>query len=193
MDPLTLLTVLTTLFSIGSSLSVTGKRGKREKGQIGVLQEQFGVVSERTPEIEQFFADLTTFTEQGTELSRERASQGFVSQALRLGQAERESTRRSGLAQSPTQRFDVERELQSREFGNVLDLLEQNRQGQLLSIGKARTTELQGIEDILFQLESEILGKGGNIGLENQLATGRISQEMFEGVQGLLELSLIHI
>ena len=167
MDPLTLLTALTTLFGIGSSLSTTGKRKKREQGQIGVLQEQFETVSERTPEIEQFFADLTAFTTQGTELSRERASQGFVSQALRLGQEEREGIRRSGLAKSSTQRFGVERELQSREFSNVLDLLEQNREGQLLSIGKAKRTELQGIEDILFQLESEILGKGGGLSFQN--------------------------
>ncbi|KKN76980.1 hypothetical protein LCGC14_0364720 [marine sediment metagenome] len=175
MDPLTLLTVLTTLFSIGSSLSVTGQRKKRERGQIGLLQEQFANISERPEEINAFFDSLTEFTTQGTELQRKGASQDFVSQALRLGQEEREGIRRSGMVKTSTQDLEVERELGSRKFSNVLDLLEQNRQGQLLGIGKERETELQGIEDILFQLESEILGKGGSV------ITFEEAQKMFAG------------
>ncbi len=163
------------LFSTGS------KREKREKKQVGVLKEHFADVESRTPEIEAFYDSLRDFSEQGTELSRQGASQDFISRAFKLGQAESEGIRQSGLVQSSTQDIEVARELESRETTNVLDLIEQGRQGELLRIGKAEQTELQSIEDLLFGIKSEILGKGGKVGdLDSGSSNGSSSGDTFD-------------
>lgn len=155
------LSFIATALGVGNLLSTSSKRRSREEAQVGVIQEQFVDVEGRIPEIQEFYDKLTAFSEQGAELSRKGVSQDFISQAFQLGQTEREGIRQSGMAQTSTQDLSVQREFQSREYSNVLDLLEQNRQGELLRIGKARETELQGIEDILYQLETEIAGRTG--------------------------------
>ena len=163
MNPLAIFSAIGTALGIGNLLSTSGKRKKRERAQVRAIQEQFLDVEGRIPEIEEFYDELTGFAEQGAEISKKGASQDFISQAFQLGEAEREGVRRSGMAQTSTQGLEVQRELQGREYSNVLDLLEQNRQGELLRIGKARETELQGIEDALFGLETEALARGGGV------------------------------
>lgn len=171
---------IATLISIQQSLSTTSKRKKREEAQVGVLQEQFGAVGGRTEDIEAFYDELTEFAQQGTELEREDVSRDFFGKALGLGQERRGRARSSGMVQTSTSDIDLAEIIAGRDIKQSFAGIEQSRQGELLRIGKARETELQGIEDMLFELETSILGRGGNIGFENAVRQGLLPESALD-------------
>lgn len=154
---------ISALVGVGTSLSTTAKRGKREKAQIEALREQYGDVLGRTGEIEAFYDSLTEFAQQGTELEREDVSRDFFSKALGLTQERSSRVRSSGLVKTGTSDIELAETIAGRDVDRSLAGIEQGRQGELLRIGKARETELQGLDDILFGLETEILGRGGSL------------------------------
>lgn len=166
------------------SLFQSGKQRKRERGQVGALQEQFGVLGERLEGTGEEFDLLREFAQQGVELEEKGISQRFIEESFSLGQRERESIRSSGLAKGGTEgAFDIEREFGERGLRQSQERLRLNREGELIGIGRAETAEERSLQDMMFAIESQILGKGGSLGfagLNQAVSEGILPEDVLE-------------
>lgn len=145
---------------IATTLSTTSQRKGREEAQVSVLQEQYEAVAGREEDIEAFYGGLTEFAQQETELERQDVSRDFFGGALSLGRERKERIRSSGMVQTGTSDINLAEIIAGRDIKKSFADIEQSRQGDLLRIGKARELELQGIEDMLYELETGMIARG---------------------------------
>ncbi len=144
------------------SLDERAKQRRRERKQIGVLREQFGDVEGRRGAVEDFYAGLREFTEEGVALEERGVSERFITESFNIGEERREGARSSGLARGGQEtRLGLERESLERGSDLARGEIALGREGELLQIGKAEITEQQDIDDLLYRIETEIAGKGG--------------------------------
>lgn len=161
-EPVSAAAVISTIVSLVSGFSESSKRRKREKRQGAALNRQFAEVLGRVPGIKGFYEGLEELTEAGFDVQEEDIGRRFMEEGFQLGRAGEEVQEISGLQGAGTALSEIDRQKQlSREgfFGEISGL-RLAEEGELLGIGKARELELQDIQDILFELETEMKARG---------------------------------
>ena len=150
------------LFSLFAGFSESSKRRKREKRQGKLINLQFAEVLGRVPGIKGFFAGLEELTEAGFDVREEEIGRKAMEESFQLGRAGEEAQEISGLQRAGTALSEIDRQKQlSREgFFGEIEGLRLAEEGELLGIGRQEELELQDIQDILFQLETEQLARG---------------------------------
>ena len=167
-DPATMSAISLALSAFGlfQGLGASGRRKKRERKQIGTLKEQYEDVLGRIPGVTEFFGGLEDITREGFELEEESLSRKFIDESFQLGVRGEEAQSQTGLQRSGALLSEIDRQksLGREGFAGEIGNLRLSETGEMIRIGKARETELQDIQDILFRLETEIEGRGGSLG-----------------------------
>lgn len=169
------------LYNLFRGLGASGRERKREAGQVGVLQEQYAELLERLEGSSEYFDLLREFEEEGFDLESRELSRGFAEESFSLGKRESEVIRRSGMVSGGTaDEFDIAREFGERELRGAREGLRLDREGQLIGIGRAENLDEQRIQDMLYQVETAIKGRGGFATQEETLAD---FQKVVEGMR----------
>ena len=139
--------------------------GLRRKG-VGLQQERLGVqreqvVGQQSQALTQFLGDAYSFRGQS---DVQRATGGLASSGTQERGVERRKATMSDMMRGREEQFDLQQkglDISGQELGLQMEGIDISQAKDYADLMKSRGIEMAGIEDLLYQLETEEISYGG--------------------------------